>query len=461
MKRREVIQKLAYAAPLGIAFPSLFASCNQNNITPTPVYDGNVIILGAGASGIYAAQQLLDQNIDVRILEAADRYGGRIRLQKDFFDFPMEEGADWIVGDNNLWYKTVEASGTTIIEYPTEQVYTIDGVIMTEEELSTDVDFLTAMNFINDIPNYNGPDLTIINAVASAGIQPRVRHIIDAITSNERGSSYETVSIKGVSDGEKIWNDGSGKFLASNQGLVNVLGGTFNNVIPRITLNTPVVQVDYSDINLIKLTDAAGNVHECTILIVTVPINVLKAGDINFLPDLPINTTAALNRIGMDTGYKVMLSFFVNFWGQDVGEIITDGTVPQYYTPGKDRSSQNRILCALIMGKQAETLVGRSDEEIIEILIAELDLLYDGEASQQFDPQNTYITNWGELPYIKGVKSYPLVSGTGAAKQYATPINNRIFFAGEATALNGNYGTVQGALESSERVVKEVLEAVL
>jgi len=461
MKRREVIKKLAYTVPAGMAFPSLLASCNQNNITPTPVYDGNVIILGAGASGIYAAQQLLDQNIEVKILEASDRYGGRIRLQKEFFDFPMEEGADWIVGNNNLWHTTVEASGSNIIEYPTQQVYTIDGVIMTEEELSTDVDFLTAINFINNIPNYNGPDLTIINAVASAGIQPRVKHIIDAITSNERGSSYETVSIKGVSDAEKIWNDGSGKFLASNQGLVNVLGGTFSSVIPRITLNTPVVQVDYSDINLIKLTDAAGNVHECTVLIITVPVNVLKAGDINFIPDLPINTTAALNRIGMDAGYKVMLSFFVNFWGQDVSEIITDGTAPQYYAPGKGRSSQNRILSALIMGRQAEALTGKTDEEIIEILIAELDVLYDGEASQQFDTQNTYLTNWAELPYIKGVKSYPLVSGSGAAKQYSTPINNRIFFAGEATALGGNYGTVQGALESSERVVKEVLEEVL
>ncbi len=461
MKRREVIQKLAYTVPAGMVFPSLLASCNQNNIVPTPVYDGNVIIIGAGASGIYAAKQFLDQNIDVKILEASDRYGGRIRLRREFFDFPMEEGADWISGDSNLWYNTVEGSGTTIIEYPSEPVYTVDGVIKTADELSSDVDFLTAMNFINDIPNYNGPDLTIVNAVLSANLPPRVRHIIDAITANERGSSYESVSIKGVSEGEKIWNDGSGKYLASNQALVNVLGGNFSSVLSSISLSTPVTQVDYSDINLIKLTDALGNIHECTVLIITVPVNVLKAGDINFVPNLPINTTAALNRIGMDVGYKVMLGFYVNFWGQEVSEIITDGTVPQYYAPGKGRSSQNRILSALIMGKQAEALAGKSDDEIVAILLAELDELYDGEASQQFDTLNTYVTNWGEQQYIKGVKSYPLVSGTGAAEQYATPINDRIFFAGEATALNGNYGTVQGALESSERVVKEVLEAVL
>jgi monoamine oxidase len=136
---------------------------------------------------------------------------------------------------------------------------------------------------------------------------------------------------------------------------------------------------------------------------------------------------------------------------------------PEYYAPGKGRSlnDENRLLSALIMGKQAEALAGKTDTEIIQLLLADLDMLYDGEASQQFDESTTYVTNWGDMQYIKGVKSYPLVSGTGAAEEYARPINDRLFFAGEATALKGNYGTVQGALESAERVVKEVLDVIL
>ena len=463
MKRREVIQKLAYAVPVSMTFPSLLASCNQNNIDPTPVYAGNVIIIGAGASGLYAAKQFLERNINVKILEASDRYGGRIRLQKEYFDFPMEQGADWIAGNNNLWYNAVESSGNTIIEYPEAPSFSVDGVIKTEDELANNVDFLSAMNFINNITNYNGPDLTIKNAVVSAGLDPSVQHIVDSITSNSRGSSFETVSIKGASEGEKIWNDGSGKYLAENNALVDVLGGVCNNVIEHISFNTPVTQVDYSSPSTIMLTDASGGTHECTILIITVPINIIKAGDISFTPNLPINTTAALDRIGMDVGYKVMLSFYVNFWGKEVSSIYTDGTVPEYYAPGMGRSlnDENRILSALIMGKQAEALAGKSDGDIILILLSELDAYYGGEASQQFDEENTYVTNWGDLPYIQGVKSYPMVSGTGAAEQYATPIENKLFFAGEATALKGNYGTVQGALDSADRVVKEVLDIIL
>lgn len=462
MKRREVLQKLAYTIPAGMAFPSLLTSCDQSKITPTPVYDGNVIILGAGAAGLSAAQQFLDKNIQVKILEASDRYGGRIRLRKEFFDFPMEEGADWIYGNNNTWYSTIESAGAETIEYPDNPNYEVDGKIQTADDLGNDTDFLSALNFINNIPNYNGPDLTIRNAVISSGLPTRVQHIVDAITSNSRGSSFESVSIKGASDGEKAWNDGEGRYLTSNQSLVNILGGKYSSVVGSyLQLNTPITQVNYNDIEKIVLTDANGGTHECTILITTVPVNVLKSGDISFTPSLPVNTTGALNRIGMDVGYKVMLGFYVNFWGKEVSSIYTDGIVPEYYAPGKGRSSQNRVLCALINGKQAEALAGKSDEEIIQLLKDDLDELYDGEASQQFDESTTYITNWGDNPYFQGIKSYPLVSGTGAAQAYATPINNRLFFAGEATAINGNYGTVQGALDSADRVVKEVLEVIL
>ena len=69
----------------------------------------------------------------------------------------------------------------------------------------------------------------------------------------------------------------------------------------------------------------------------------------------------------------------------------------------------------------------KSNEEIIKVLLDELDLLYDDEANQQYDESTTYITDWGNNPYIKGVKSYPLVSGTGAAEEYAKPINNRLY----------------------------------
>ena len=58
-------------------------------------YSGKVLIVGAGASGL--ATKVLEQNhIDYNIIEATDRYGGRLKKNEAFADFPIDMGAEWI-----------------------------------------------------------------------------------------------------------------------------------------------------------------------------------------------------------------------------------------------------------------------------------------------------------------------------------------------------------------------------
>ncbi len=41
------------------------------------------------------------------------------------------------------------------------------------------------------------------------------------------------------------------------------------------------------------------------------------------------------------------------------------------------------------------------------------------------------------------------------------PVNNKLFFAGEATDTKGDAGTVSGALSFAERVSEEVVKSIL
>ena len=459
MKRREVLQKLAYTVPVGMTMPTLLSSCQDHKVTPTPVYDGNVIIIGAGAAGMYAAQLLMDRKIPVSVLEASSLFGGRLRVQTEFFDFPLEMGADNVIGNENIWYSTIEKSSFTLDQVPIDSLFSVDHKAQTAGELSGDPDFIAAMDFINNIPNYSGPDLTVENAAASANISPRVRPIVNSIVANKRGTSDNIISIRGISEGQNLWTGGEGVFRVRNQSLVNILFNTFNQVVPLTKFDTQVKAIDYSDISLIRLTDQNGTVTECNRVIITCPINVLKSGDISFSPKLPTSTTGAMNNIGMSNGIKVALIFYVNFWGQQFNSIFSEGVAPEYYAAGITRDEGNQVLMANINGENADSLAGKTDQEITQFLIDDLDVLFNGDASQQF--KESFVTNWGNEPFFKGVSSFPKVSGSGAPEQFALPVNNRLFFAGEATALNGNYGTVQGALESSERVVEEVLSSIL
>ena len=54
----------------------------DNALDKTYNYEGKVIIIGAGASGLAAAKILQRNNIDYLILEASNRYGGRLKENK-------------------------------------------------------------------------------------------------------------------------------------------------------------------------------------------------------------------------------------------------------------------------------------------------------------------------------------------------------------------------------------------
>ncbi len=82
---------------LGIGLPlqfSLSAFANHNTITSP--FDGKVIIIGAGAGGLSAGYFLQQQGTDFTILEASSNYGGRIKINTEFADFPIPLGAEWL-----------------------------------------------------------------------------------------------------------------------------------------------------------------------------------------------------------------------------------------------------------------------------------------------------------------------------------------------------------------------------
>lgn len=466
MKRREILQKLALTVPAGLMFPSLLNSCAPKDPPLQPVYEGNVIIIGAGVAGLQAAQLIKNQNVSVQILEASDLFGGRVKVNHDFFNFPLEQGADYVYGNSNPWYNAIMDQGISLVEIPKHASFVMDGTPNFEEDLISngDTDFINAQNFIANLKNRSGPDLTLQNAVVSAQIGQRAHHVVEGQVATPNGATYNNISIKGISDNLKKWDGGEGRYFSENQSLIQLISGIYNDVLSLITFNTPVANIDYSDPSNIILTDNNGETHTCTRLIITAPISVLKSGSISFTPSLPVLNTSAWNRIGMSGGIKVALSFFSNFWDKSSTSVYTEGYAREYYAPAIVRTNSNRVLTALIVGNQAEALAGKSDEEIFDLLLADLDAIYPaqgGKASKEFNADDSYIFDWSKQDYIQGAQSYLLVSGTGAAAQMATPIQDRIFWAGEATALNGNNATVQGAMESAERATLELFDVIL
>lgn len=108
MTRKEFIQMCSI---LGIGLPlGLTAISCQEEDKLVSTFKGKVIIVGAGAGGLTAGYLLQQLGIDFQILEASSTFGGRMKINKDFVDFPLPMGAEWLETNGSVLNEIVNNS---------------------------------------------------------------------------------------------------------------------------------------------------------------------------------------------------------------------------------------------------------------------------------------------------------------------------------------------------------------
>jgi len=145
----------------------------------------------------------------------------------------------------------------------------------------------------------------------------------------------------------------------------------------------------------------------------------------------------------------------------NLGSIIGYNDIPELWATNSGRGA-TPVLTAFIMGEKAEQFSSQGSGATGTIL-AHLDNIFasGSVASQSLLENGSFIMDWTKEPFIKGAYSYPIVGGGLIfRKELASPVDDRIFFAGEATHFKGHSGTVHGAIESGMRAIEEVESSV-
>ncbi|MGL5891131.1 MAG: flavin monoamine oxidase family protein, partial [Bacteroidia bacterium] len=213
--------------------------------------------------------------------------------------------------------------------------------------------------------------------------------------------------------------------------------------------------IDYTG-EKIQLTNASANLWTADKVIVSVPISILKLNEISFNPPLPASKTSAFAKIGMGPGMKVFLKFSNKFF--DAG--LIGGTLcAAYADESVGKTTADHVLLAFVMGDQAAYLHSLgSDSAITTALLQELDLMYSGQATASFIASSVH--DYTAKPFIRGAYSYSTVGINDARTVAAQPVNDKLFFAGEAMNTNGHHQTVQGAAESGYKAVIDILKSI-
>jgi len=426
----------------------------------------DVLVLGAGVSGLAAAARLTRAGRTVRVLEARDRIGGRIATQRgDPWPVPVELGAEFVQGRIPALTTLAAQAGTPIVELDGSRWLMRNG-------RRTAVDTIAETNdLLSRLPEL-GPDqdLSLAQFLASGAADPALAS--DADLARAWVESYDAADARKVSvrflvreraaeariDGNRAF-----RMVAGYDGIPRTLQATIPPERGVVHLETIVTDVDWEP-RAVTVTARAKNgaprgPFHARQLVVSLPIGVLQAGAVRFSPALA-DKEVAFRGLEMGHVVKLVFAFRERFWesrfADELGFLITADE--QFRTWWTSYPVYAPVLVAWSGGPAAESLAHLSPTARVDHALDELARLL-GEPRALVDRQLvTWATHdWAADPFARGAYSYVRVGGIEAQATLAQSVADTLFFAGEATELAGYQATVHGALYAGERAADEVL----
>lgn len=442
MDRRQFIKQSTFLTLGGLLIPStLLSSCRKENLFEDINFDGTVMIIGAGAAGLYAGYILKSKGIDFKILEASNTIGGRMGKLNGFADYTIDTGAQWLHGKNNILFDLIKSKNVKTTLDDSELSYWFNNQIVTS---------LPKDPFIFEEENL--PDVSFKDYAHQQGFGNEYDNIIEAIA-GDQGASATLLSAYWNSKDEENWVSGDEDFKFEKSYFEVIEEHIAQPILDKIILNTPVQSIDYSSDKII-VRDLNNVSHVADKVIITIPISILKLNEISFTPSLPPEKTEAFAKFGMGPGMKVFLKFSSKFYAD---ELYGGSICGAYVNDTVGKLTSDNVLLAFVMGDQAAYLHSLgSDTAITNALLQELDLIYSGQATTSFIASSVF--DYTSKPYVKGAYSYSTI-GMGDARAIASqPVDKKLYFAGEAMNINGHHQTVHGAVESGYKAITDFLD---
>lgn len=418
-----------------------------------------VLIIGAGAAGLHAARLLHQSGVKVTVLEAAARAGGRVKSLTNFAAFPLELGAEELHGERSVSYRLARAQGLPLRACRERLHLWRDLCAGRHAKLrADDPDFLAAQRFLDALPEYRGPDVPLSQALAAQ--PPRVAELLHAVLGNEYAADSERLGMQALSAAETAWQrQGTRNYLLDGVPLIGLLA----TGAPPVLLGRGVTAIDWSGPEVV-VTTREGERFFAEHAVVTVPLPVLRDGDIAFTPALPADKLHAARGIGTGPTLKIFLRFRRDLWPARRSGLTVIGAphAPQLWSYGTRGAQPDRILTCFVSGRAAEALLALG-ARALPTLLGDLDRALSGPGERAASRALTdhLIQDWSAEPFIRCGYSYPTPGSVPHRATLALPLcrpgalRPSVTFAGEATH-DRLFGSLQGALLSAERAVSEL-----
>jgi monoamine oxidase len=433
--------------------------------------NADVVVIGAGAAGLAAARRLAERSLQVVVMEARDRVGGRVWTQEAGTAGPAELGAEFIHGRAGVTMRLLREAELQSAAIGDQSWVCDEGGGLRREN----VDFATSAGALLEKAAFLTHDESVerylqrfdgVEAMGAAVATAR------AFVEGFEAADPAIASVRAIADELQSGTDftssrpvgGYAPMFAYLHAAVMKAGAQIrlDACVRNVAWRRGEVRVEYVD------REQTPHAVRARAAIVTLPAGVLRTrgegGAVSFEPALPAAKRTALEHIDMGCVVRVVLAFRTAFWEHACDGRYRDGAF--FRCPGKEFMAywtqlprRGRSIVAWAGGPHAAALRGVSQSELVERARDGFAALFEAGELGRREFEWGGMHDWESDPFARGAYSYVTAGGADARAILATPLDDALFFAGEATSLDGQGGTVNGALESGERAAGEVVAA--
>lgn len=423
-------------------------------------------------AGLAAADELGRHGVSTCLLEARARLGGRILSHGGGeWPAPVELGAEFIHGGNDALSTLMREEGVETEPVRGDMWLCEHGVLRPVP------DFWERIGRIADAIPDDAGGATFADFLLARGheLPAGERTLATNYIESFNAAPADRISARQLHD-DRAGVDATQKRPAGGYArLVHALRRRLAPAHVRVHLHAEVTEVRWERGAAIVRVSADGDgvppLHPAKAVIVTLPLGLLRAGAVTFTPPLDDTKAAAIAASGWGDVVRFTLRLKSDIWSDPIvpAELRGDGgagfgflnapheKIPVWWAP----QPRAPVLVGWVGGPAADRVMRESGVELLGDAVETLAHVW----RAPVEAVRTRVVdwrwhNWRADVFARGAYSFPVAGAENAPRELARPLENTLFFAGEATAAASDLGTVHGALESGVRAAREVLAAL-